>query len=626
MSYAVPSIAKRDRVQQRQNALKTAKPTLSSDSSLMLMSRIWRDWLAKRWQVVLLSLISMALLAATSGAYSLIVKYIVDALNSGKPNPTMLRFVIFLIPVMTCSRALLLYLTNIFTNKMVNLIGLDMQKAGYAHLLAADYDRISRDTPGQLVSRLTNDVSAVQGAALALTTSSIRDTLTVFWVVVAMLYMDWQLTLLVLGVYPIAGWPILSISERLRKVAKRTQVELGGMTSQLIESLSGVRLIKTYRLEGYAETKTNASFEEIYKLRMKAARAKGSVDPLLEVLAGAALAGVTAFVGYRISSGVTTFGGFMGFMTALLLAAQPIRGFGSLPPRLQEGLAAAERFYEMLDEKPRIVDRPDARSLNVSKGRIQFERVTFAYGAEVPAIRDLTLDIPGGTTVALVGKSGAGKSTLMNLVPRLFEPQSGRILIDGQDVQSVTLESLREATAIVSQDITLFNDTVMKNIALGRLEANESDIRAAAASAACDFIETMPQKFETVIGDRGMRLSGGQRQRIALARAILRNAPILLLDEATSALDTQSERLVQEALARFSRGRTTLVIAHRLSTVQNADLICVMDEGTIIEQGAHAALMARGGMYALLVKQQWLGAEVGLGSEDLASAATNAAK
>jgi subfamily B ATP-binding cassette protein MsbA len=576
-------------------------------NSLALLRRFWRDWLAKRWRDILQSLFYMALLAATTGGYSEVVKMAFNALGAGMPQRGAVVTVILAVIAMTVLRATFLYLQTVATNRTVNLVGLDLQRAGYAHLLAADFGRQGRETAGHMVSRLTNDVAAVQNATLALVTSSIRDTLTVIAVVGWMLWTDWALTLLVLGVYPIAALPIVGISERLRKVARRTQTELAEMTSQLTESLSGVRLIKTYRLEDYAGERVNASFGEIYKLRMKAVRARGSVDPLLEVLAGLALAGVTAFVGFRMSSGVASIGDFMGFITALMLASQPIRGFGGLPPKLQEGLAAVERMYELLDEKPNIVDRPDAQALRVSKGAIRFDDVTFAYDGNEAALRNLSLDVPGGSIVALVGRSGAGKSTVINLVPRLFDVTSGAIAIDGQDVRTVTLASLRDAIAIVSQDITLFNDSVRANIALGRLGATHEAIRSAArAAAAEEFINALPEGYDTIIGDRGMRLSGGQRQRLALARAILRDAPILLLDEATSALDTESERLVQDALARFARGRTTLVIAHRLSTIQNADRICVMDNGRIIESGTHAYLLQKAGAYARLVEQQGL--------------------
>ncbi len=576
-----------------------------AQSSWRLLARFWNEWMSKRWREILLSLLLMGLLAATTGAYSEIVKRAFNALGTGKPEPGALTFVMVAIAAITFLRALFMYLQTIVTNRTVNRVGVDLQRHVYAHMLAADYERIGRETPGHLISRLTNDVGAVQGVTVALANSSIRDVLTVVAVVGWMIWTDWGLTLLVLGVYPIAALPILAISNRLRTVAKRTQSELAENTSHLTESLSGIRLIKTYRLEDYAEKRTNDSFELLNRLRMKAVITKGAVDPMLEVLAGLALAGVTAFVGYRMSSGVSSIGDFMGFITALMLAAKPIQGFAGLPPKLQEGLAAIERMYELLDEKPRIVDPPGAKPLLVGRGAIQFDHVSFAYGDDAAAVIDFALDVPGGATVALVGASGAGKSTIINLVPRLYDATAGAIRIDGQDVRGVTIASLRDAIALVSQDVTLFNDTVRANIALGRLDASEADIRAAAkAAAAEEFILAMPKGFDTVIGDRGMRLSGGQRQRLTLARAILRNAPILLLDEATSALDTQSERLVQDALAKFSRGRTTLVIAHRLSTVQNADLICVMAEGRIIESGRHRELMVKGGAYAGLVRQQ----------------------
>jgi subfamily B ATP-binding cassette protein MsbA len=423
-----------------------------------------------------------------------------------------------------------------------------------------------------------------------------------------MFYLDWMLTLVVFAIYPVAVLPMSSISRRLRSVARRTQSELGDMTSRLTEQLAGARLIKAFRLENYAMERLNGNFEQVFRLRMKALRTRGRTGPALEALAGLIIACVVAFAYWRIAAGISTVGDFMGFVTALLLASQPIKSLGAVATTTAEGLAAAERFYELLDEKPTVVDRPGALPLAVKAGAIDFDNVGFSYAtATVPAVIGLSLAVPGGKTVALVGRSGGGKSTVINLVARLFDVSSGGILIDGQDLRDVTLASLRQAIAIVSQEVTLFDDTIRANIALGRLDASEADIVAAAkAAAAHEFVTAQPHGYDTVIGDSGLRLSGGQRQRLALARAILKDAPILLLDEATSALDTESERLVQEALTRFTRNRTTLVIAHRLSTVQRADLICVMDQGRLVEVGTHADLLARDGGYARLCRSQML--------------------
>ena len=300
---------------------------------------------------------------------------------------------------------------------------------------------------------------------------------------------------------------------------------------------------------------------------------------------------------------------FLGFVAALLLAAQSIKSLGNVSNATMEGLAAADRIYELLDEKPTVVDRPGAQPLAINTGTIVFDNVSFAYSAaaSTPAVREFSLTVPGGKTAALVGRSGAGKSTIINLVARLFDVQTGSITIDGQDLRDTTLASLRNSIAIVSQEVTLFDDTIRANIALGKLGASEESIVAAAkAAAAHEFIMAQPKGYETVIGESGLRLSGGQRQRLALARAILKDAPILLLDEATSALDTESERLVQEALGRFTRNRTTLVIAHRLSTVQRADVICLMKDGRMVEVGTHAELLGRDGDYARLCRSQIL--------------------
>jgi ATP-binding cassette, subfamily B, bacterial MsbA len=589
-------------------APRTAARRLTLDAHQRgLLARFNREWILPRWRELVFALILTGLLAAATGAYPMIIKASFDALM--KEQQGALPYVLGAIVGTTMLRSLFLYLQTVETNRIVMRLTTDMQKLAFAHLICSDFARLTRDTPGRLVSKLTNDISFVQQAAQAALNTAVRDALSILALVASMFYLDWVMSLIVLCVYPIAALPVAAISKRLHRVAKRTQSELGDMTSLLTEKLSSARLIKAFRLEDYASQRLNKSFEQVFDLKMKAVRNRARIDPMLEALGGLAVTGVIALAYWRIASGISTVGDFMGFITALLMAAQPIRALGNLSGRISEGLAAADSFYELVDEEPRIDDRPGAKPLAIDTGTIQFEGVGFRYDEQqgLPAISDFTLTVPGGKTVALVGRSGAGKSTVLNLVPRLFDAAVGRIAVDGQDVRDVTLASLRDAISIVSQDVTLFDDTIATNIGLGRLGAGEAAIVAAAkAAAAHDFVLEQPQGYATQIGDRGMRLSGGQRQRLALARAILKDAPILLLDEATSALDTESERLVQEALARFTKNRTTLVIAHRLSTVQNADLICVMENGTIVETGTHRELLALGGAYARLVRSQAL--------------------
>ena len=531
---------------------------LGDVASRSLLKRFFFEWMWPRRLQIFAVLALTGLLAIATSLYPLIIKRSFDTLLGGRTD--VIHLVLGAIIGATLLRSVALYLQTVATNRLIVNLTTDLQKHVFAHLIVADFARLTRDAPGQLVSRLTNDVGALTAACQVAINTAVRDSLSILGLVIMMFYIDWRLTLIVMAVYPVAILPITLIGRRLRRVSRSTQSELGGMTALLTEKLTGVRLIKSYGLENYAVDKLNDSFDQIRRLRIKAVRSRARLDPILEALGGMAVAAVIVFAYWRISSGESTVGDFVGFVTALLMAAQPTRGLGNLASRIQEGLAAAERVYDILDERARITSAPDAVPLQVTDAKIEFRDVGFAYARadDAVAVRDFNLTVEGGKTIALVGRSGAGKSTIINLVPRLFDVSNGAILIDGQDIRNVTLASLRDSIALVSQEVTLFDDSIAANIALGRLSASRDEIVAAAkAAAAHDFIVAQPAGYETIIGDQGMRLSGGQRQRLALARAILRDAPILLLDEATSALDTESERLVQDALGRFTQNRTT---------------------------------------------------------------------
>lgn len=474
----------------------------------------------------------------------------------------------------------------------------DLQNDMFARLMALDFAQQREEASGQMISRFTNDTLVLR-ETLTRASNAVRDALTLLSLCAVMIWYDWLLFLVVLGIYPLIGLPVARIGKLLRKTSANAQQQTGDLASLVSETVIGARMVKTYQLEPLERARAAGAFDVRLRLLKTMAYARALNEPLIFIAGSVAVALVVAVAAQRISSGALSAEAFMGFIVALLLLSQPARGLGTLHAVMQEGFGAFERMLGLIDARPTIVTRPSAPDLTAGPGAIHFENVSFSYHKGATALEEVSLDIPAGKKVALVGESGAGKSTLINLLPRLYEPTGGRILVDGQDISQVTLRSLRTRMALVSQDAVIFNMSALENIAFGRPGASRSEIiKAAEDAAANEFISVMAQEYDTPLGEGGAGLSGGQRQRIALARAFLKDAPILLLDEPTSALDAESEAKIQEALKRLTAGRTTLVIAHRLSTVKDADLIAVMDKGRIVETGTHDELMNKEGAYA----------------------------
>jgi ATP-binding cassette, subfamily B, bacterial MsbA len=570
------------------------------DNTLGLVRRLLQNHVRPHYWRIGVALVCMAIAAASTAALAKLMEPVLDDVFFNRDQDRLIA-----IGAMVLGVFLAKGMGTFGQSVLMNFVGFkiiaDFQERMFAHLMRADLAFFHANSAGGLVSRFINDVQVLRKAVSDTLTGIGKDTLTLAFLIAVMFYQDWALALVAFFAFPTAVLPIVKIGRRMRRVSATTQDEIGGLSTLLDEAFQGVRHVKAYGMEEYEKRRANAAIQSIFRLLFKATTTRALTHPIMETLGGIAIVAVIYYGGSQVIAGEKTPGTFFSFMTALLLAYEPMKKLANLNANLQEGLAAAQRIFTLIDVEPGIVSRPGAPRLAVAGGEVRFEAVDFGYAPDQPALESVDLLVPAGKTVALVGPSGAGKSTILNLIPRFYDIEGGAVRIDGQDVREVNIASLRAAIGLVSQEIALFDDTVRANIAYGRPEASEAEIVAAAEQAGADgFITGLPSGYDTHVGGRGVKLSGGQRQRLAIARAMLKNAPILLLDEATSALDANTERQVQAALKELMRGRTTLVVAHRLSTVLDADIIYVMEGGRVIESGSHGELMARGAVYARL--------------------------
>ncbi len=590
-----------------QNPDVQARYQAGNGRSRVLIERMLRSYLRPYLWLLGVTIIANLLIAVTTGILPWFVQQAIDRIFTEK-NETMLVLIPVGVVGISLIKAIATYISNVIMSYVGHRSTADLQRDLFARLVRGDLAYVSSRHSGDYISIFMNDASRLRDTVSTVIIALARHLLTIFALIGFMYSINWQLALIyTLIVAPVGLVAMRRLGTVTRIASRQGLVETGGLSTLIVETLGGLRIVKAYGQENDQIERASNVIDRVVNFTMRALRARAAASPAIEALAGVAVGVIIFLGGYQSMQGNLSAGEFMGFITALLAVYQPLRSIAHIQTILQEGVAAGDRIFAILDQRDHILDPSEARLLKITDGEIRFENVRFQYGTRnVPALNGISLEVPAGQTIALVGASGSGKSTLLNLTLRFFDIDSGDIKIDGQSIRDVSLLSLRDASALVTQDPFLFDDTIANNIAYGHDKASKADIeRAARQAAAHAFILDMPDGYETRVGEGGVRLSGGQKQRIAIARAVLKDAPILLLDEATSSLDTASEQQVQAALSKLMKGRTSLVIAHRLSTIMHADQIYVMDDGQVIENGSHSELLAQKGAYAELYEKQF---------------------
>ena len=573
----------------------------NKDSTLYLMRRIFRDYMVTERRSLFIAAVCMLVVAVTTALQMHFLQPILDRMFTSSGMP------LYLGPAILVINSIIKAVASFFESVNMRMLGqkivANIQLQLYKHLVYADMSTLNKYPSGNLISKFTNDINTMRRTIIDIFTNIIRDIMIVIGLIGVMFYHSYQLAMIALVFFPIACLPIIRLGKKMRVVSHKMQEQLSDFTERLDETFQNIIIIKSYCREKFEILKAQNTVHRYLELYRRGTYFYSMSSPIMEILTGVAIAAVLLYGSVQVSNGKTTPGSFFAFIGSILTIYRPLKSISRLNTTIQEGLSSAKRIFNLLDEQSSIVEKSRVKITPVKTHNIKFRDVCFSYAGE-KVLNNMSLSIEDGKTVALVGTSGSGKSTIFRLLQRLYDPESGAIYLDEQNIKDMRLSYLRHKIAVVTQEVTLFDTTIYENIRYGRLDATEEDvIDAAMAAAAHDFIDQLPSGYYTNVGQSGFKLSGGEKQRIAIARAILKNAPVLLLDEATSALDSMSETKIKVALDYLKQGRTTIVIAHRLATIENADMIYVISDGHLKEKGTHSELIGMNGEYSVLHKQ-----------------------
>ena len=578
---------------------------INYNSTTYLIKRISREYIYPHWKILSISVVLMLVIAGTTSFHAWLIKPALDSVFVEKDYHALI-YIPIIVLIVTFVKGFATYFQLLTMNYLNLRVTSEMRIRLYRHFITSDISKLHSKSSGDMIASIIGEIGAVVNLISISLNGFVKQLLTIIALVVVMFNQSLELSLVAFIGFPLAVYPIYKLGKKLRNLSFKNQEMAGKFNSQMSDTLQYSKLVKAYHCEEFEVKRMSLIIDSIYKMGKKLSRISLISSPFVESLAGFGVAAVIWYGGHQVISGTTTPGAFFSFFAAMMMAYRPLKAVSGMNSSVQMGLAAASRLYALLDEKPKIFDKPNALDLKEVKGDVEFENVQFSYDENKITLDNVNFKVKAGQSVALVGHSGGGKSTIMSMILRFYDPNLGSIKLDGHNISDLTLKSLRSSMSVVNQEVMLFDDTILENIRYGKVDATEEQIlRASKMAEADEFIQELPEKYNSRVGQNGIRLSGGQRQRIAIARAILYDAPILLLDEATSSLDPISEKLIKDALNSLMKNRSSIIIAHRLSTIIHCDKIVVIANGRVVEEGSHKELLEKNGAYANLYLKQF---------------------